>query len=86
MHRISTGASLTGGSGTFSVASWNIRDGNKEGFVHAAKGMKDMGIGCVFLSEVKIIHNMYPRAPEGYKLIMSRGDSNKQGGVALLWE
>ena len=45
-----------------------------------------MGIGCAFLSEVKISDNKYAKRPEGYEIIISRGKSKNQGGVALLWK
>ena len=86
MHRVPSTPPPTGGSGTFSVASWNIRDGRNGGLVNAAKGMADMGIGCAFLSEVKISDNKYAKRPEGYEIIISRGKSKQQGGVALLWK
>jgi hypothetical protein len=48
--------------------------------------MADMGIGCAFLSEVKISDNKYAKRMEGYEVIISRGKNKQQGGVALLWK
>jgi hypothetical protein len=46
--------SLRGGSGTFSVATWNIRSGRGAGLMAAAKGMCQMGVGCAVLTETKL--------------------------------
>ena len=86
MNRVTSAPPSTGGSGTFSVASWNIRDGRRGGLLNAAKGMADMSIGCAFLTEVKISNNKHARRAEGYEIIISRGKSDMQGGVALLWK
>jgi hypothetical protein len=45
---------LPGGSGTFSVATWNIRSGWGAGLAVAAKGLFQMGVGCVVLTETKL--------------------------------
>ena len=42
------------GSGTFSVATWNIRSGRGTGLAAAAKGLRQMGVGCVVLTETKL--------------------------------
>ena len=47
--------------------------------------MADMGIGCAFLTEMKISDDKYARRPKGYEIMISRGKSKKQGGLALLW-
>ena len=42
------------GSGTFSVATWNIRSGRGAGLAAAAKGLRQMGVGCAVLTETKL--------------------------------
>ncbi len=77
--------SLPKGSGTFSVATWNIRSGQGAGLAAAAKGLRQMGVGCAVLTETKLIDNQYPRFVQGYHVIASRVTSPQQGGIALLW-
>ncbi len=45
---------LPGGSGTFSVATWNIRSSWETGLAAAAKGLCQMGVGCAVLTETKL--------------------------------
>ncbi len=45
---------LLGGSGTFSVAAWNICCGRGNGLTLVVKGLVKMGIRCAVLSEMKI--------------------------------
>ena len=73
------------GSGTFSVATWNIRSGRGAGLAAAAKGLRQMGIGCAVLTETKLTDDRYPKFVQGYHVIASRATSPQQGGVALLW-
>ena len=67
------------------LATWNIVDRPNAGLQNAAKGVADSGIGCAFLTEVKIVGDKHVRRPEGYEMIMSRRKSKHQGGVALMW-
>jgi hypothetical protein len=76
---------LPGGSGTFSVATWNIRSAWGAGLVAAAKGLRQMGVGCAVLSETKLTDARYPKYVEGYHMIASKATSPQQGGIALLW-
>jgi hypothetical protein len=46
--------SLPEGSGTFSVATWNIRSGRGAGLAAVAKGLRQMGVGCAVLTETKL--------------------------------
>jgi hypothetical protein len=46
--------SLPEGSGTFSVATWNIRSEWRAGLAAAAKGLRQMGVGCAVLTETKL--------------------------------
>ena len=78
---------LSGGSGTmFSVATWNIRSARGAGLAAAAKGLRQMGVGCCFLTETKLTDDRYSRTISGYRMISSKATSPQQGGVALLWE
>jgi hypothetical protein len=77
---------LSGGSGTFSVATWNIRSARGAGLAAAAKGLRQMGVSCCILTETKLTNNQYLRTVLGYRVISSKATSPQQGGVALLWE
>ncbi len=76
--------SLPEGSGTFSVANWNIRSGRGAGFAAVAKGLHQIGIGCMVLTETKLTNDRYPRFVQGYHVIALRATSPQQGGIALL--
>ncbi len=52
--------SLLEGSGTFSVATWNIRSRRGAGLAAAAKGLRRMGVGCAVLTETKLTDDRYP--------------------------
>jgi hypothetical protein len=77
---------LSGGSGTFSVATWNIRSARGSGLAAAAKGLRQMGVGCCVLTETKLTDDRYSRATSGYRVILSTAASPQQGEVTLLWE
>ncbi len=44
----------SGDSGTFLIATWNIRCGQNLGLASAAKVLAQMGIGAAILTEIKI--------------------------------
>jgi hypothetical protein len=77
--------SLLEGSGTFSVATWNIRSGRGAGLAAAAKGLRQMGVGCAVLTETNLTNDRYPWFVQGYQVIASRTTSPQQGGITLLW-
>jgi hypothetical protein len=84
---VSSTPPLLGGSGTlFSVATWNIRSARGAGLAAAAKGLHQMGVSCCVLTETKLTDDRYSRTVSGYRVILSKGMSPQQGGVALLWE
>ncbi len=56
-----------GGSGTFSIMTWNIRSGRGMGLAVAAKGLHQMGIGCAVLTETKLTDDRYPKFVLGYR-------------------
>jgi hypothetical protein len=82
---VSSAPPLLGGSGTFSIATWNIRSGRGTGLAVAAKGLRQMGVGCAVLTETKLTNDWYPKFVSGYRVISSKAASPHQGGVALLW-
>jgi hypothetical protein len=51
----------------------------------AAKGLRQMGVGCAVLTETKLTNDRYPRFVQGYHMIALRAMSPQQGGIALLW-
>jgi hypothetical protein len=75
---------LPGGSGTFSIATWNIRSGRGARLTAPAKGLCHLGVGCVVLTETKLTNEQYPKLVSGYWVISSKAVSPQQGGVALL--
>ena len=77
---------LSGGSGTFSVATWNIRRARGVGLAAAARGLHQMRVGCCILTETKLTNDWNPKTTSGYRVILSKATSPQQGGVALLWE
>ena len=52
----------------------------------AAKGLRQMGVGCCIFLETKLTNDHYPKYISGYRVIASKAASPHQGGVALLWE
>jgi hypothetical protein len=77
---------LLGGSGTFSVGTWNIRSARGGGLAAAAKGLRQMGVGCCALTETILTDDRYSKFISGYSVIVSKAASPHQGGIALLWE
>ena len=83
---VSSEPPLSGGSGTFSVATWNIRSARGSGLAAAVKGLCQMGVGCCVLTETKLTDNRYSKTTLGYCVISLKATIPQQGGVALLWE
>jgi hypothetical protein len=79
-------SSWSGDSGTFLIATWNIRCGRNLGLASAAKGLVQMGVGCALLTEVKITDDRYPKFASGYKITSSKATGHNQGGIALMWK
>jgi hypothetical protein len=52
----------------------------------AAKGVRQMGVGCCVFTKTKLTNDQYPKTTSGYCMILSMATSPHQGGVALLWE
>jgi hypothetical protein len=76
---------LPEGSGTFSVATWNIRSTRRAGLAAAAKGLRQMGVGCAVLTKTKLTDARYSKHVERYHMIALEATSPQQGGIALLW-
>ena len=76
---------LPGGSGTFSISTWNIRSGRGAGLAAAAKGLCQIKVICVVLTETKLTNKQYPRFILGYHVIASKAASPHQGRIAVLW-
>jgi hypothetical protein len=76
---------LLGGSGTFSIATWNIRSGRGAGLAAAANGLCQTEVGCAVLTETKLTNIRYPRFISGYHVIASKAASPHQGRIAVLW-
>jgi hypothetical protein len=72
---------LPGGSGTFSIATWNIRSGRGAGLTVAAKGLCHLGIGCTVLTETKLTNEQYPKLVSGYWVISSKAATPQLGGL-----
>jgi exonuclease III len=65
---VSSTPPLSGGSGTFSVATWNIRSVRGAVLVAAAKGLPQMGVGYCVLTETKLTDDQFPKTVSGYRV------------------
>eukprot|EP00970_Alexandrium_tamarense_P001671 scaffold204_cov166-Alexandrium_tamarense.AAC.6 len=84
---VHTGASSrTDESGTFSIATWNIRSGRAGGLESACRALGALNVDIGFLQETKLTGGVYTRQSSGYQVIASDASSNRQGGVALCWK
>jgi hypothetical protein len=81
----SPGPPLPGGSGTFSVATWNIRSSWGAGLAAAAKELCQMGVGYAVLTETKLTNKRYPRFVLVYHMIALKAASPHQGRIAVRW-
>ena len=70
----SSAPSSPGGGGAFTLAAWNISCGRNAGLTFAAKGLAQMGVGLVVVTETKITNDCYTRLASRYN----------QGGIVLL--
>ena len=84
---VHTGASSrTDESGTFSIATWNIRSGRAGGLESACRALGALNVDIGFLQETELTGGVYTRQSSGYQVIASDASSNRQGGVALCWK
>ncbi len=51
----------------------------------AAKGLRQMEVGCAVLTETKLTDARYSKHIDGYHVIALKATSPQQGGIALLW-
>ena len=79
-------SSRTDESGTFSIATWNIRSGRAGGLISATRALDSLNVHIGFLQETKITDGIYSRASHGYSIVASNAPSAHQGGVALCWK
>ena len=68
------------GSGTFALASWNIRNGRNGGLESAARALDSLGADIAFLQETKVTGGIYTRHSSGYKIVASDAPSKQKGG------
>ena len=73
------------GSGTFALASWNIRNGRNGGLESAARALDSLGADIAFLQETKVTGGIYTRHSSGYKIVASDAPSKQKGRIALAW-
>jgi hypothetical protein len=73
------------GSGSITVASYNIRSGCNGGLESALRAMEAMGVDIGIFQETKITGGIYTRSSSGYSVVASDAPSAHQGGIALFW-
>ena len=73
------------GSGSFTVASYNIRSGSNGGLESALRAMKLMGVDCGVFLETKLTEGIYTRWSSGYDVRSTHAPSKWQGGISLFW-
>lgn len=78
-------ASRTDASGTFSVGTWNIRDGRGGGLEAACRALEAANIDVCVLQETKISNGIHTRYSSGYYVACSVAPNPHQGGVALCY-
>ena len=78
--------SQTDGSETFSVCSWNIRNGRKGGIESACRALSSLNVDIALLQETKLTNGAYTRNSSGYSVVASDAPSSKKGGIALCWK
>jgi hypothetical protein len=73
------------GSGSFTVASYNIQNGRNGELESALQAMKQMGVDCGILLETKLTEGVYTRWSSGYNVRSTHTPSKWQGGISLFW-
>jgi len=80
--------SQSDGSGTtptFSVATWNIRNGRNGGIESACRALGSLNVDIAVLQETKLTNGIYTRNSSGYSIVASDAPSKQKGGIALCW-
>ena len=75
--------SQTDGSGTVSVASWNIHSGRNVGLEPTLRAMSSMNVDLGILQETKLTLSIYTRSSAGYCVVATEAVSASQRDVAL---
>ena len=73
------------GSGSFTVASYNIRSGRNGGLESALRAMKLKGVDCGVFLETKLTNDIYMPRSSSYNVRSTRALSKWQGGISLFW-
>jgi hypothetical protein len=77
--------SRTDGSGSITVASWNIHNGCNGGLESALRTMEAMDVDLGILMETKVTGRIYTQNLSGYSVVASKAPSTHQGGIAFFW-
>ena len=76
--------SQTDGSGTFSIATWNIRNGRNGGLESLCCALASLDVDIAVLRETKLTGGIYTHFSSGYSMIGTiDAPSKHQGGIAL---
>jgi hypothetical protein len=73
------------GSGSFKMASYNIRSGHNGGLESALQSVELMGVNFGILLETKLTKGVYMRWSSGYHVRATHVPSTWQGGISLFW-
>ena len=73
------------GSGTFTLATWNIRHGGAGGLEAACRAFESLGVDIGVVQETKNVDGVHTQRSSGYSVFVSKAVSAHQGGVALIW-
>ena len=68
------------GSGTFRMATFNIRTGRGGGIMSALRAMEDLRVDVGVFQETKITNHIYPRTGFGYSVFATDAPSQWCGG------
>ena len=77
--------SRTERSGTFKVATYNVRSGRNGGLESALRAMDACGVDLGLFQETKLTNDVYTRNSSGYSVLASNAVSAWSGGVALFY-
>jgi len=77
--------SRTEGSGTFRLATFNVRSGRAGGLESALRAMDALGVDIGLFQETKLTKGIYTRNSSGYSVLASDAPSAWSGGVALFY-
>jgi hypothetical protein len=73
------------GSGSFTMALYNIQSGCNGGLESALQAMKLMGVNFGVLLETKLTKGVYTCWSSGYHVRATHAPSAWQGGISLFW-